>query len=454
MGIERTGERVFLVVLSLALAALPLGCAPQTRHIRPSQVSATQPAASQPVTSAPAPASQPAVVYDTTVAKPIHPRDFFERWTLKRGADFRLVDRLMDPRTRVPEFDRQPLAPPSPDARLSAAVPALADTDPFPPRAKLGEKAVTVVVGIARSTYRTREPVEVISAAQPFIDLVQREVDMRGAPELEDTPEETYYALLDGRVNMQLSHVFDYLLVHTWFESVSDNGTILLSWAAPANPYTTGLDSNLPGVPGTSIVLVVARDATFQSPADLKGARLSLAANYVDAPGAFLTRMLQDLGHPLAQPFFGRVTLRRYVKDALIDLVKGKADVACVDEGTLGALARFYGLDQQVRPLAVSPRYNIDVLYTSQNNLATHRTEIELTQRQLTTLAKNAEGQEVLFLFDVEAWYDYRPGELDVARAHFADFVTFVQQTPVDLKPLLDPNAPIDRRTYDRYGDE
>jgi ABC-type phosphate/phosphonate transport system substrate-binding protein len=429
------------------LCAVLLGCAPQTGEMRASP--ATQPAASHPVQT-----TQPTVVYDTTRPKPIKPRDFLERWALERGADFRLVDKLVDPRTRVPEFDRQPLPPPPPDARLSADVPALDDTNPFPPRVALGPKEVTIIVGIARSTYRTREPAEVISAAQPFIDLVQREVDMRGAPKLEETPNDIYYALLDGRVQMQLSHVFDYLLVHTWFESVPDNGTILLSWAAPAHPYTTSLDSSLPGVPGTSIVLVVAREAPYQSPADLKGARLALVAQYVDAPGAFLTRMLQDLGHPLDQPFFGRVTLRRYSKDALIDLVKGKADVACVDEGTLGALARFYGFERMVRPLAVSPRYNLDVLYTSQNNLATHRTEIELTQRQLTTLAKNAEGQEVLFLFDVEAWYNYRAGEIDVAREHFADFVTFMQETPVDLKPLLDPNAPIDRQTYDRYGDE
>ncbi len=449
MVTERTSQRVPLVVLNLALAALPLACAPQTRHVHPSQASTTQPAASQP-----APTTQPAAAYDTTVAKPIQPRDFFERWTLKRGADFRLVDKLMDQRTRVPEFDRQPLPPPPPDARLSADVTALDDTDPFPPPAGLGEKEVTIIVGIARSTYRTREPAEVVSAAQPFIDLVQREVNVRGAPELLAAPSEIYFGLLDGRVQMQLSHVFDYLLVHTWFKSVPENGTILLCWAAPAHPYTTSLGNDLPGLRGTSIVLVVARDADFHSPADLKGARLSLAANYVDAPGAFLTRMLQDLGHPLDQPFFGRVTLRRYAKDALIDLVKGKADVACVDEGTLGAMARFYGLDQHVRALAVSPRYNIDVLYTSQNNLATHQTEIELTQRQLVTLAKNAEGQEVLSLFDVEAWYNYRPGDLDVAREHFEDFVTFVQQTPADLRPLLDPNAPIDRRTYDRYGDE
>jgi hypothetical protein len=65
---------------------------------------------------------------------------------------------------------------------------------------------------------------------------------------------------------------------------------------------------------------------------------------------------------------------------------------------------RFYGLAPRVRTLAVSPRYNLDVLYTSANNVATHRTEIELTQRQLTTLPKNPEGQEVLFLFDQAGW--------------------------------------------------
>jgi len=96
MGIKPT-RKLPLVVLNVALAGVPLGCAPQTGHIRQSQASTTQPAASQP-----APTTQPAVTYDTTVAKPIQPRDFFERWTLNRGADFRWVDKLMDPRTPVP----------------------------------------------------------------------------------------------------------------------------------------------------------------------------------------------------------------------------------------------------------------------------------------------------------------------------------------------------------------
>ena len=68
----------------------------------------------------------------------------------------------------------------------------------------------------------------------------------------------------------------------------------------------------------------------------------------------------------------------------------------------LGALDRFYGLGHRLRTLEVSPRYNIEVLYTSMNNLAVRRTEIELTQRQLTTLGKDPEGQEVLFFFDTE----------------------------------------------------
>jgi hypothetical protein len=253
---------------------------------------------------------------------------------------------------------------------------------------------------------------------------------------------------------MEIGHVFEYLLVRAWFEKAPDNGAILLSWAAPAHVRTTELDRDLPGVPGTSIELVVAAAAKYQTPADLKGARLALPANDVDAPGAFLARMLTDLGHPADQPFFGRVTLRRYPKDAVIDLLKGKADVACVDQGTIAALDRFYGLGQRVRTLAVSPRYNVDVVYTSLNNVATNQTEIELTQRQLTTLGKNPEGQQVLFFYDVAAWFNYHEGDLDSARNHFGDFVSFLERTPVDLKPLLDPNAPVDTRTYNRLGDE
>ncbi len=382
------------------------------------------------------------------------PRDILERWALERGPDFRLVDRFLDPRTPVPALDRLPLASRPADERISADVARLDDTNPFAEPVPLPPMEISSRVGLARSTYRTREPQEVLSAAQPFIDLVQREVNMRGAPVLHETAPEVYYGLLDAQVQMEISHVFDYLLVQGWFASVPDNGAILLCWAAPAHPRTTALDRDLPGVPGTSIELIVAADARYQTLADLRGARLALAANYVHAPGAFLTRLLQDAGHPLDQPFFGSVTLRRYPKDALLDVLKGRADVACVDQGTIGALARFYGLEQRVRTLAVSPRYNVDVLYTSVNNVATHRTQIELAQRQLTTLAKNPEGQEVLFLFDESGWHNYRPGDIDVAREHFADFVTFLEHTPVDLKPLLDPGAPVDRRTYDRYGDE
>src|SRR4029453_2628938 len=95
-----------------------------------------------------------------------------------------------------------------------------------------------------------------------------------------------------------------------------------------------------------------------------------------------------------------------------------------------------------------------DVLYTSLNNLETHRTEIELTQRTLTTLPKDPEGQEVLSFFDIQEWQDYREGDFHGARQYFADFTRFLDQTPAILKILRDPKAPIDRKTYDCYGDE
>jgi hypothetical protein len=85
----------------------------------------------------------------------------------------------MDPRTQVPEFDRQPLQPPSPDARIAPDVPVLDDVNPFPPPVVVPPKEVTIQVGLARSTFHTREPEEVLSAAQPFIDLTQKEVDVR-----------------------------------------------------------------------------------------------------------------------------------------------------------------------------------------------------------------------------------------------------------------------------------
>jgi hypothetical protein len=114
----------------------------------------------------------------------------------------------------------------------------------------------------------------------------------------------------------------------------------------------------------------------------------------------------------------------------------------------------FYGLGERLRTIAVSPRFNMDVLFTSQNNIATHRTEIELTQNQLTTLGKDPEGQEVLFFFDIEGWQTQRAGDIAEPRRFFADYLTFIDNTPADLKVLLDPAAPVDGRTYDRYGDE
>jgi ABC-type phosphate/phosphonate transport system substrate-binding protein len=424
MDIKRRGMRVLVPLILLA------GCAPRT----------TEPTIN--------------VGGDPTAPKPVAARDLLEQWARDRGVDFKLVDKLVDPFTPVPAFDREPLPPPAPDARLSADIAALDDTEPFPRAVPLPAKDVTIRVGLAHSTYRTREPEEVLSAAQPFIDLTQREVNVRGAPVLHEKPDEIYYALVEGQDQMVISHVFDYLLVRSWFADVENNGTILLGWAQPARPRVTELDREFPGPPGTCIELIVARDAKFKNFADLKGARLALAANYIDAPGTFLTRLLMDAGQPREEPYFDHVTLRRFPKDAVLDVLKGKADVACVDQSTIAALDRFYGLQGRVRTLAISPRYNVDVLYTSENNVATHRTEIELTQRQLTTLAKNPEGQEVLFFFDEEGWHNYREDDIAAARAHFDDFLKFWQETPVDLRPLLDPQAPIDRRTYDRLGDE
>ncbi len=395
-----------------------------------------------------------AIEFDVTEPKPVEPRDRLERIAMERGADLRLVDRMMDRRTEVPDFERRPLPKTPPERLITDGVTILDDSNPFPEVVPIPSKEVTLRVGIGRSTYRSRTRREVLSAVQPFIDLVQREVNIRGAPDLYETAEEMYFGLLDGKNQLIIAHVFDYLMIRNWLAGERDNATVLLAWARPANPRTTDLDRDLPGVTGTSIELIVAADAAFKTPADLKGARLAVAVHHAHGPGAFLTRMLADLGHPPAEPFFSRVTLRLYPKDAVIDVIKGKAEVACVDQGTVAALESFYGLGGRIRTLAVSPRYNVDVLFTSLNNVATHRTQIELTQNQLTTLGKDPEGQEVLFFFDTERWQNHRDGDIDVPLKHFADYLKFIDETPVDLKPLLDPKAPVDRRTYGRYGDE
>lgn len=439
--VHRSGTTV-PILLSALLAS---GCASPSAG-RPERVNDRSEAA--------APATQPAVRYDTTVARPKPARDWLEAIVYERGIDLRLIDWLMDERTTPPPLGRVPLPRRPAGAEMAPGLTLLDDQDPFPERPPLWPKEVSIRVGLARSTFKTREREEVLSAAQPFIDLTQRQVNVRGAPILHETPDELFYFMLEGREQMAVAHVFDYLLIRSWFAEQKDNATILLGWAQPARPRVTGLDRGLPGVPGTCIELVVAGDSPYQSFADLRGRRLVLAAHDTRGPGTFLTRLLADAGQPPDQPYFGSVTLRRYAKDALIDVLKSKADAACVDQSTLGTLDRFYGLGPRIRTIAISPRYNMDVLFSSLNNLATHRTEIELTQQQLNTLGKDPEGQEVLFFFDVESWRFYREGDIDVPRQHFPDFVRFLSQTPVDLRPLLDPNAPVDRRTYDRLGDE
>lgn len=405
------------------------------------------------------PASQPTsgparTVYDTTLARPIEPRDGLERIALERGADFRLIDRLTEESTRIPPFQRRPLPPLPPDARIAESVPLLDERDPFPPPEALAARAPTIRVGIGRSTFRTHEPEEVLSAIQPFLDLTQREVNVRADAELFEKADQAYYALLDGREQLVICHAFDYLLIRSWFADQEGNGAVLLGVALPAHPLVTDADRALPGIESTNVELVIRADAQYESPAALKGARLALAAKDTHGPGVFLTQVLREAGQPLDQPFFASVTLRRYAKDAVLDVLLGKADVACVSRATTAALERFYGLGRRIRRLAVSPRYNLDVLVTSLNNVATHRTEIELTQRQLATLRKNPEGQEVLFFFDEYGWQYPQGGELTPAEQVFEDFLTFYEQTPRDLRPLLDPAAAVDRRTYDRFGDE
>ncbi len=445
----------------------------------PGQAVATQPADTQPVDTQPVntqasttqfvaeqepvvlslatlpstlPATQPA--YDTTLPQPVPPRDFLERWAMQRGPDLGLVDRLMDKRTEPPAFDRTPPSPMPADARIAPDVPLLDETNPFPEPIPLPPKEVTVVAGIARSTYRTRTPAEVYSAAEPFLDIVQRDVNMRSEVVIYEDPRNMYFDIIDGKIQLAIAQVFDVFLIRSWVANSPGNRAIPLLWAQPANPYTTPLDAEAPGPPGTSVLLLVAKDAPYRTFADLKGARLALPAHYVNAPGAFLTRLLQDAGQPLDQPFFGSVTLRLYSKDAAIDVLHEKADVACVDEGTLGSLANVYGLDKELRVLAASPHYNIDITFTTANNVVTHETQIELAQRMMLTMGRDPEGQEVLFFFDTASWNTYREEDLAVAADHFEDFLQFYQHTPADLKPLLDPRAPIDRKTYTRYGDE
>ncbi len=449
-GPARVCARIALLpALFFALHALGCRAADADRGVAaPGSEAATQPATSAALSGA------SAVRYDTTIARMPPPRDALERHAQRRGADLRLIDRWLDPRTAPPAFERPPLPPRPAEARIAADVPLLNDAAPFAEPPPLAPKEVTIRVGVGRSTFRTREPEEVLSAVQPFIDLVQRETDIRGDADLFERVEPLYQGIAAGRQQMALCHVFDYLLIANWLARAPGDGAVPLAYALPARPRTIGEADDAPGVPGAAVALVVAAEAPERSFADLRGRRLALAANAVHGPGAFLTALLRDARQAAEEPYFGAVTLRRYPKDAVIDVLKGKADAACVEQSVLAALTRFYGVESRLRVLAVSPRYNVDVIFTSLGNLATHQTEIELTQRQLTTLGKDVEGQEVLFFFDTAEWRNYSDGDLDVPRAHFRDFLTFIQKTPIDLRPLLDAAAAVDRRTYDRFGDE
>ena len=61
----------------------------------------TQPTSAPSTAPSTAPALQPVQLYDTTLARPICPRDWLEEHALERGPDLRLVDRLMDERTSL-----------------------------------------------------------------------------------------------------------------------------------------------------------------------------------------------------------------------------------------------------------------------------------------------------------------------------------------------------------------
>lgn len=418
--------------------------------------SATQPAAANglPPTTRPAFAGEryrPPEGTSLTAPKTMEPRDGWERWVANRGADFRLLDAALDARTRPPEFLRVP--PPQRPASVQIAkdLPLLDDEAPFAEPPGLASKPVAIHVGVARSTFRTREPEEVLAAAAPFVDLAQREVNVHGAPLICDGAEQVYFTLQDEKAQLMIGHVFEYLVVASWFAQTPEDRAVLLSVGQPARVRDTSAGE---GINGTSILLIVPADSKLENFADLKGKRLALAANYVHAPGTFLTHLLHEAGQPPAEAYFGQVTLRRFSKDAVIDVLKGRADVACVDEGTLAMIEAFYGLNGRLRVMAESPPYNVDLVYTSTNNVHDYRTEIELTQRQLNTLGKNPEGQEVLSLFDMAKFAYYRDGDLEVPRSHFDEYLKFINETPIDLKSLLDPAAPVDRRTYDVQGNE
>lgn len=463
----RSARRRALARAAVALAALPvcaaawMGCAPAPRAASVQPDVASSEARGAPAS---APATRPAFAGqryrppgdappDFTATKRQEPRDRLERWVDERGVDLRLMDRMLDRRTEPPGFARVPPPQRPPELRIARDVPLLDDARPFAEPPGLADKPVTIQVGVARSTYRTREPAEVLAAAQPFVDLAQREVNVRGAPALHESAEQVFFSLSDGRTQLMIGHAFEYLVVASWFAQSAEERTVLLGYGRPAR-VRLPIDESVPGTPGGALLLVVAAESPAQSFADLRGKRLALVANYVHGPGTFLTHLLRAADQPADQAYFGGVALRRFSKDAVIDLLKGKSDAACVDEGTLAMVEKFHGLRGKLRVIATSPRYNVDVIYTSTNNVRTHRTEIELTQRQLSTLGKNPEGQEVLFFFDTASWQYSRDGDIDAVRENFDDYLKFISQTPADLKALLDPAAPVDRQTYDVLGNE
>lgn len=387
-------------------------------------------------------ASRP--VYDTTLPRPVPPRDALERWAYGRGADLALVDRIVDRSTTPQPLDR-PAPPPVdwPITRPAASRPAVSPAEPSTP----------LRIGVAPGVLGNRAADELSAVAEALTRFLQS----HGAPAIQLVPmagaEALAQGLRAGTTDLALGDAFDYLLA--CHEAPGpDAAPVALLWAQPAGACTLPLPPGSAGPRGASVLLLAAQQGALRTFADLKGKRLAMVAGLSNGAGTFLARQLRDSSHPLDQPFFGSLTLRLYAKDAVLDVLKGKTDAACIDESALAALLALHDLHQALRVLAVSPGYRLDVLFAPAQMDASRQARVEALQRALLRLEDDAGGRQVLWLLDMSGWNVCREGDLAPARRCFEDFLQFRRNPPLDLKPLLNPHAPVNAQSYNRYGDE
>ena len=245
-----------------------------------------------------------------TLPKPVDAADWMERSVTNRGADSP-DGPWLDPRTfPKPCRARRPPCVPA-GSEFARGRPLLDKKTPSPTSTRWRTRTVTSASACAARRSRPasrRSPLR----REPFIDLAQRQVNVRGEPVIHESADEADYALLEGRTQLCIANVFDYLMIRSWFQDQPDNGTILLGWAQPARPRSPTPTATRPADRRSDRaarrfqrLVRVLRRSERQAPRPRR--QRHPRPRHIPHAG--------HRGQPLvATPFFGSVTLRRYPK--------------------------------------------------------------------------------------------------------------------------------------------